>query len=206
MSVDKRVHIINTAIKLFATKGFEGTSIRDLAAAADVNVAMVNYYFGSKEKLFENMVEHNVAYTHGAFDEISNNTSLTEMEKIEKVIDVYISRMFSNREFHKVLHHELQLNQRPELGNAILKVIGKNYSIIKGIVEAGIRKKEFKKVDVPLTIATMTGTFNALLLSKKTCMVLLGKENDEKIYDDEKFRKRVADHIKQMMRAHLLNA
>lgn len=66
MSVDKREHIINTAIKLFASKGFEGTSIRDLAAAADVNVAMVNYYFGSKEKLFESMVEHNVAYTRGA--------------------------------------------------------------------------------------------------------------------------------------------
>ncbi len=121
MSVDKREHIINTAIKLFATKGYEGTSIRDLAAAAEVNVAMVNYYFGSKEKLFESMVEHKVAYTRGAFDEIANNTALTEMEKIEKVIEVYINRIFGNREFHKVLHHELQLNQRPELGDSDTK-------------------------------------------------------------------------------------
>jgi hypothetical protein len=36
-------------------------------------------------------------------------------------------------------------------------------------------------------------------------MVLLGRENDEKLYDDEKFRKRVGDHLKQMMRSHLLN-
>src|SRR6478609_4077882 len=147
MSGDKREHIINTAIKLFATKGFEGTSIRDLAAAADVNVAMVNYYFGSKEKLFESMVELNVAYTRGAFDEISNDNSLSEIEKIDKIIDLYVSRIFSNREFHKVLHHEIQLNQRPELGKAISNVIGKNYQIIKSIIEAGIRKKEFRKVD-----------------------------------------------------------
>ncbi len=204
MSADKRVHIINTAIKLFATKGFEGTSIRDLAAAADVNVAMVNYYFGSKEKLFESMVEHNVAYARGVFDEIAHNPSLSEIEKVEKVIDVYIVRMFGNREFHKVMHHEIQLNQRPELGIAILDVIGKNFIIIKSIIEAGIRKKEFKKVDVPLTVASMTGTFNALLLSKKAGRLLFDKEIEEIPYDDEKFRKRVADHLKQMLRAHLL--
>jgi len=204
MSVDKREHIINTAIKLFATKGFEGTSIRDLAAAADVNVAMVNYYFGSKEKLFESMVEHNVAYTRGAFDEISNDSSLGEIEKIDKIVDIYVNRIFSNREFHKVLHHEMQLNQRPELAKAISNVIGKNYTTIKSIIESGIRKKEFRKVDVPLTIATMTGTFNSLVLSKKIGRLLLSKEEEELPYDDEKFRKRVADHIKQMMRAHLL--
>jgi AcrR family transcriptional regulator len=46
--MDKKTHIIETAIELFAEKGFEGTSIRDLATKADVNVAMINYYFGSK--------------------------------------------------------------------------------------------------------------------------------------------------------------
>ncbi|MFW1406241.1 TetR/AcrR family transcriptional regulator, partial [Vibrio parahaemolyticus] len=54
--IDKRDHLINEAIELFAEKGFEGTSIRDLATRAGVNIAMVNYYFGSKEKLFEAIV------------------------------------------------------------------------------------------------------------------------------------------------------
>lgn len=203
MSVDKREHIINTAIALFATKGYEGTSIRDLATAAEVNVAMVNYYFGSKEKLFESMVEHKLAYTRDAFDELANTHSLSAMEKIEKIIDVYIERIFSNREFHKVLHHELQLNQRPELGNAILSVIGKNFQIVRSIIETGIRKKEFKKVDAPLTVATITGTFNSILLSKKASRLLMCKGDEEIPYDDDKFRKRVGDHIKQLMRAHL---
>src|SRR3954462_9040046 len=104
MSVDKREHIINTAIKLFATKGFEGTSIRDLAAKADVNVAMVNYYFGSKEKLFESMVEQRASYTKGLLDEIANNSSLSDIEKMDRIIDSYITKLFSNRKFHRVLH------------------------------------------------------------------------------------------------------
>jgi AcrR family transcriptional regulator len=54
MSADKKEHIMHVAMELFAEKGFEGTSIRDLAQKADVNIAMVNYYFGSKEKPLNN--------------------------------------------------------------------------------------------------------------------------------------------------------
>ncbi|MEP6684170.1 MAG: TetR family transcriptional regulator, partial [Parafilimonas sp.] len=53
---DKKQHIIETTLHLFAEKGFEGTSIREIAEKASVNVAMVNYYFGSKEKLFEKII------------------------------------------------------------------------------------------------------------------------------------------------------
>lgn len=44
--------ILQIARVLFADHGFEGTSIRDIAKAAEVNVASVNYHFSSKENLF----------------------------------------------------------------------------------------------------------------------------------------------------------
>lgn len=44
--------ILESARILFADLGYEGTSIREIAKAADVNVASVNYYFSSKENLF----------------------------------------------------------------------------------------------------------------------------------------------------------
>ena len=49
----KQMQIINVAEKLFAEKGFAATSVRDIANEADVNVSMISYYFGSKEKLAE---------------------------------------------------------------------------------------------------------------------------------------------------------
>ena len=55
--LDKRDQILEAAEELFAQKGFEGTSVRDLAKKAKVNVAMISYYFGSKEKLFESWGE-----------------------------------------------------------------------------------------------------------------------------------------------------
>ena len=206
MGADKREHIMNTAVSLFAVNGFEGTSVRDIAAAADVNLAMINYYFGSKEKLFESIVDYHASNTRSMLDEINSSTALSSMQKIEKVIEIYVRRLFSNREFHKVLHQELMLNQRPELGEAILKVLTKNSGVITLIVETGIRKKEFKKVDVPLTVATITGTLNAILLSKKLWQILF-KETppaDYLPYDDEVFIRRVINHLKQLLQAHLV--
>ncbi len=45
--------ILETTERLLAEHGFESVSLRDITTAADVNVAAVNYHFGSKEKLFE---------------------------------------------------------------------------------------------------------------------------------------------------------
>ena len=44
--------LLDAAEELFCEHGFEGTSIRDIAATADCNIASVNYYFGGKENLY----------------------------------------------------------------------------------------------------------------------------------------------------------
>lgn len=202
---DKREHIIETALHLFAEKGFEGTSIRDIAEKATVNVAMVNYYFGSKEKLFEKIVEHKSANSHGILDEIAHNKSLAPIEKMEAVIDTYIERLFTHRKFHRLIHQELILNQREDLQSSIVNLFFQNTTLIKSIIETGIKKDDFKKVDVELTIATLIGTINQVLLSKKFCNRLMNKGDDYVPYEDIKFKKRVSAHLKQLMHTHLLN-
>ncbi|MFA5423567.1 MAG: TetR family transcriptional regulator [Phycisphaerae bacterium] len=47
--------LLDAAERLFCERGFEGTSVRDLTKAADCNVAAVNYHFGNKENLYEQM-------------------------------------------------------------------------------------------------------------------------------------------------------
>lgn len=202
---DKREHIIETAMDLFACKGYEGTSIRDIAESASVNLAMINYYFGSKEKLFENIVKYKSDLTRVLLDEILNNTKLSSIEKIDAIIDSYVERLFTHRSFHRLIYQELLLNQREELQTSIINNLLPNSTIIKNIIEAGIKKNEFNKVDIELTISTLIGTINQILLSKKFCNKLLNKEQTYVPYDDIKFRKRVKNHLKQLMHAHLLN-
>ena len=202
---DKRAHIIETAMDLFAGKGYEGTSIRDIAEKASVNLAMVNYYFGSKEKLFENIVEYKSSLTRGLLDEILKNQELSAIEKIYAVIDSYVERLFTHRSFHRLIYQELILNQREDLQRSIVNNLFPNAVIIKTIIENGIKKAEFKKVDVELTIASLIGTINQVLHSRKFCNKLINKEEDYVPYDDNKFKKRVRNHLKQLMNDHLLN-
>ncbi|MEM1288149.1 MAG: CerR family C-terminal domain-containing protein [Pseudomonadota bacterium] len=50
--------LLDAALKLFGDKGYENTSVRDLAAEAEVNVAAVNYHFGGKEGLRYAAIDH----------------------------------------------------------------------------------------------------------------------------------------------------
>jgi AcrR family transcriptional regulator len=52
-SADTKTRILDAAEHLFMEHGFEATSLRQLTAAAGVNLAAVNYHFGSKEELFQ---------------------------------------------------------------------------------------------------------------------------------------------------------
>ena len=54
---DTRNRILNTAEHLFAREGFHNTSLRTLTGRAKVNLAAVNYHFGSKEALLQAVIE-----------------------------------------------------------------------------------------------------------------------------------------------------
>jgi AcrR family transcriptional regulator len=54
---DTKQKILDAARVLFAAQGFDGTSVRDIANRAEVNVASVNYHFHSKEKLFFSVID-----------------------------------------------------------------------------------------------------------------------------------------------------
>lgn len=204
MAYDKKEHIINNAIELFAEKGFEGTSIRDLAAKADVNIAMVNYYFGSKDKLFEAMVEYKASYLREKLEEIAVDKSKSNIEKMDSVIEEYVNRILSQHYYHRVIYQELMLKQRKDVHESILRIIGRNAIVVKNIIELGIRKKEFKKADPELTFASIIGTINQIVLSKTSCNNLLNKDESFNPYTDESFKKRVITHLKQLVHSLLI--
>jgi AcrR family transcriptional regulator len=201
--MDKRQHIIQKAIELFSEGGFDNTSIRDISQKACVNVAMVNYYFGTKKKLFEAIIEFKSTYLKTRLSELLTDTSIDEMEKINVIIEEYATRILSNPHFHRVMHQELLLNTRPEMNDSIKKLFSNNYQIIRKIIEEGIRKNIFRQVDIDLTVSTLFGTINHYMQTS-AFYVEPGGEESPALQNDESLRKRLVNHLQQLMQAHLL--
>lgn len=82
--------ILGAAEELFARHGFEGASLRQLTAAAGVNLAAVNYHFGSKDRLIEEVFRRRLDQLNGrrmaALQKIAGEPDTT----IEQVLAAFI--------------------------------------------------------------------------------------------------------------------
>ncbi len=88
--------IKSAARKLFTQKGFSATKTRDIANEAGINLALLNYYFRSKEKLFEIIMLENIGHFFQGVLSIVNDQETTFYKKIDLLVDFYISRLMDN--------------------------------------------------------------------------------------------------------------
>ena len=73
--IDTRVRILDAAEALFTEDGFEATTLRQITAAAEVNLAAVNYHFGSKEELIREVFRRRLTWL--------NQRRLQELDRLE---------------------------------------------------------------------------------------------------------------------------
>lgn len=111
-SEDCRSALLNAAKALFARHGFEGTSVRDIADKARVNVSAVSYYFDGKEKLYRAVIAE-FGRERLRFSErlLTSPKSLDEMKlrlKIlfEEIIDVHLREP----DLVTIVHREIESN------------------------------------------------------------------------------------------------
>jgi len=82
--------ILGAAESLFAQRGFDGASLRQLTAAAGVNLAAVNYHFGSKEKLVEQIFRRRLDALNNSRLEALALVAGVEGTTIEQVLAAFI--------------------------------------------------------------------------------------------------------------------
>ncbi len=106
---EKQIHILEIAEKLIAKKGFEGTSIRDICAAANINVAMISYYFGSKEKMMSFLYRFRVQKTRESFAEFAEliREGKPEMQ-LKELVKYVVKQLFKYHYFHGFVTQELR--------------------------------------------------------------------------------------------------
>ena len=201
---DKKEKILEVAEELFAQKGFEGTSVRELAKKAKINVAMISYYFGSKERLFESLVEFRAGFMREKLQLLHREEGMDPMSKMERLVDYYVDRVTSNNRFSRILHRELSLQQRSEMHHAITDILLRNANEMRGIIHEGIHKKVFRDIDAEMLIATLVGTTMQATNSKEMVCKLIGTDRDKFTFNDTRHKNRIKRYLKDLMRSYLL--
>ena len=203
---DKQIQIIDTAERLFAERGFDGTSVRDIADEAGVNVAMISYYFGSKEKLMEALFELRVGTVKLRVEALIKDESLTPIEKVNMLIDEHIDRIMQKQCFHKVMVGVLVTNKNPAILKAANKLKLRNAAVVSELIKDGQKKGVFKKkIDVLLMLNTMVGTVSQSFMSQD----YYREFNNQLDIPDEEFqlifKRRLSIHIKTLFKVILTN-
>ncbi len=95
---------------VFHRKGFAATRTRDIAEEAGINLALLNYYFRSKEKLFKLIMVESMATFVKSIGIVFNDDSLSLEEKISLLTERYISLLQENPNLPIFVLGELQQN------------------------------------------------------------------------------------------------
>lgn len=82
--------IKEAARKVFTRKGYAATRTRDIAEEAGINLALLNYYFRSKEKLFQQIMMEKVQQLFGLIAPVINDSSTSLESKIAAIVANYI--------------------------------------------------------------------------------------------------------------------
>ena len=198
----KQIEILQVAEQLFAEKGFDGTSIREISKIAKINIAMVSYYFGSKEKLLESSILFRTTdlklKLENLFDE-----KVSPLQKIEKFIAFYIEKVNSNKNMYQILNFENSTKKRV-LDSAVFTAIKKgNLQTLKNIIKEGQDALVFKKnVNVELITPTILGTYFYFNMNKPFFGEIFNLESENDFNDYVKFH--LTKHIQQTVKALLI--
>ncbi|TYR82140.1 TetR/AcrR family transcriptional regulator [Priestia megaterium] len=144
--------IINAAVSLFNVKGFNGTSVREIATKAKVNVANISYYFDGKEGLLENLV---ISFFEGYIQELEQAFQFSNHESSKdcllRIIHSILKYQHENRNVSRLVYREISLDTTL-IREVMTTYLTKEKYYLKMVLERGMKEKEFKKLQTSFII------------------------------------------------------
>lgn len=108
--INTEVRIKDAARTLFYKKGYAATKTRDIAEEAGINLAMLNYYYRSKERLFQQIMEESITKIFFSIQIVLHDNSSSLAEKIDHIVSVYIDILSENPNLPVFILGEIQAN------------------------------------------------------------------------------------------------
>lgn len=129
---DTKYRIVDSATKLFAKNGFDGTSVRNIASHAKVNLAAINYHFSNKENLYKEVLRDGFIRFNEHIETLGNEKQRSTVEFSIALFDMLIKNgpsllnnfkvMLDNFDFPEDIIHNSE-HAGPPGGHVILAAL-----------------------------------------------------------------------------------
>lgn len=140
-----RDQLLHVARELFATHGFEGTSIRDITGRADANLGAVTYHFGTKRKLYEAVLASVFGPLRERVARVAAHRKGSTLERIEQAVRTFFEHLSENPDQPRFMFQELSSAPPPAemVTGTVERVLGTMIEMIREGQDAGeIREGE----------------------------------------------------------------
>jgi AcrR family transcriptional regulator len=182
-STEEKIKI--AASKVFLKKGYSATRTRDIAEEAGINLALLNYYFRSKEKLFQKVMQEKMQQFFGVLLQIVNDPSTQLETKIEQIVSNYIDVLSENPELPLFVLSEMKGNADKIQNILPVQKFNDNLSFVKQLQE---KRPDINPIHFLMNILGMTvfpfvakPAFNLIASTNKSELESILKERKELI-------------------------
>jgi TetR/AcrR family transcriptional regulator len=157
-------HIKTMARSVFIEKGYDATSVRDIAQASDSNVALINYYFRSKEKLFNAIFEEVAIEFFGSLIHVFNQ-DIPLRQKFEILIEKDIEFLLKNPEIPNFMMNQLKTNDKDFFDKFLKKERLVNSLMVKQM-EIAVQNGEMRNLKFYEIITLIMSNIQFLFIAK----------------------------------------
>jgi|GEM_PF-2026511 len=147
MSSQPKERILEAAVKLFAEKGFDATSVDEIARLAEINKAMIYYYFSSKDELLSSIIRKSI----NEFTSIIEEIDLSRFDNLEEMIKAIVREAINYIDGYNMVIKIFQresLSKSSKWGTNIIDTV----SIVFERVESILRKKFAASITVDISL------------------------------------------------------
>jgi len=176
--------ILSHALILYAEKGFAGTSMRDIAQAASINLSLIYYYFKNKEDLFFSVLEEGFLGLNQALQEELDKSSDT-VQAICNFIRGFISYTFYNKYHFRIIQQEMLMHDGRLFRLLMGKYENNSWKKFESLIKKGVETGILKPAHYQLTYFSLIGMMIYYAMAKPVIQDKLGKENYDNYFLEE---------------------
>lgn len=163
----RRHEIIEAAMRVFARKGFWGTTMDDIAVEAEFSKGALYFYFENKEEIFLGIVEMALEQEKNFIAAVLEEKE-SSIDKLSKIVHGYFEYVEENGNLIRILHSESQklyASSKERIEKALIANRKLATKSISRILKEGIKANEIREIDPEMGAVIFQGMMNSVMFN-----------------------------------------